>query len=132
MSTANIDYGQTRINAFNDAARAGVIEFDPLAVEEAVRLYDQMVNGLTKIRDKLIRLQDAKGFGGFPSGQELQQGFSNKAAEGVEVINQLIDGAMRLQEAYLRAGQLIAEADQLNANRIKLLGDMPEMGDRAQ
>ncbi|WP_063045956.1 hypothetical protein [Nocardia pseudovaccinii] len=132
MSAANIDYGQAQIKAFNDAASAGVIQLDPQAVHEAVQLYDQMINGLGKIRDKLRAAKEGKGFGGFPSGQELQAGFSNKAAEGIEVVNQLIDGAMRLQEAYLRAGRLITEADQLNANRIRILGDTPEMGNEAQ
>ena len=128
MVKAQIDYGRAEIKAFNDAARAGAIEFDPQAVHEAVQLYGQMVNELTKVRDKLDSAKDAKGFGGFPSGQELQAGFSAKAAAGIEVINQLIDGAMRLQEAYLRAGRLITEADQLNANRIRLLGNAPGIG----
>ncbi|MEV4237996.1 hypothetical protein AB0J47_22780 [Nocardia sp. NPDC049737] len=129
MSTTNIDYGQAQIKAFNDAAAAGEIAFDPQAVHEAVQLYDQMIIGLQKISDKLRTVKDAKGFGGFPSGHQLQDGFSNKAADGIKVINQLIDGAMRLQEAYLRAGRLISEADQVNANRVKIAGDLSGMGD---
>ncbi|MGV9611361.1 hypothetical protein [Nocardia xishanensis] len=131
MTTGNIDFGQAAISAFNEAARSGTIHFDEQAVRDAVRLYNQMITGLVKIRDKLIRAQDATGFGGFPSGQDLQRGFSNKASEGITVVNQLIDGAMRLQEAYLRAGRLISEADQLNADRITRLANTSEMGDEA-
>ncbi|MGW4769899.1 hypothetical protein ACWEO2_17865 [Nocardia sp. NPDC004278] len=132
MVEAQIDYGRAEIKAFDDAARAGVIEFDPQSVHEAVQLYSQMIIALQKVRDKLRTVKDARGFGGFPSGQELQAGFSNKAAEGVEVLSQLIDGAMRLQEAYLRAGRLLSEADQVNADRIKIVGDAQGIGDGAQ
>lgn len=128
MTSANIELGQAEIAAFNEAARSGSIRFEEHAAREAVQLYDQMIDGLTKVRTKLIRAQDATGFGGFTSGQELQQGFAKKAAEGISVVNQLIDGAMRLQEAFLRAGQLISEADQLNAGRISLLGSAPGTG----
>lgn len=128
VTSANIKLGQAEIAAFNEAARSGSIRFEEHTVREAVQLYDQMIDGLTKVRTKLTRAQDATGFGGFASGQDLQRGFSNKAAEGIGVINQLIDGAMRLQEAFLRAGQLISEADQLNAGRIKLLENTPGTG----
>lgn len=128
MTGANIKLGQAEIAAFNEAARSGSIRFEEHAAREAVQLYDQMINGLGKIRDKLGTVKDSTGFGGFASGQELQQGFSNKASEGIAVVSQLIDGAMRLQEAFLRAGQLISEADQVNASRVKLLGDTPETG----
>ncbi|WP_433523859.1 hypothetical protein ACQPZ2_00910 [Nocardia pseudovaccinii] len=120
MATTQIDYGRAQIAAFNEAARAGVIQFDERAVREAVQLYDQMIDRLKSIRKKLGSMNDLQGFGGFPSGLQLRDGFSKKAAEGVEVVNQLIDGAMRLQEAYLRAGRLISEADLANANRIKI------------
>lgn len=130
MAKTNINYGQTQIAAFNESARAGAIQFDPEAVREAVRLYDQMINQFTKIRDKLGSLKDLQGFGGFPSGRELRDGFTNKATEGVEVMNQLIDGAMRLQEAYLRAGSLIAEADLSNAKRINLFEESSGAGNQ--
>ena len=132
MTKTNLDFGQAEISAFNEAARSGTIQFDEHAVRDAVQLYDQMINGLYKVREKLRTAKEAKGFGGFPSGQELQAGFSNKAADGIEVVNQLIDGAMRLQEAYLRAGQLITEADQVNADRIKIVRNAPGMGDGTQ
>lgn len=111
----SIDYGQSAITAFNEAASAGAIKFDPAAVKEAVRMYTQMISGLTTIRQRLGEAAQTQGFGGFPSGQELQAGFAGKAREGIDVINQLIEGAMRLQEAYLRAGNLLEEADQKNA-----------------
>jgi hypothetical protein len=124
MAKMNVDYGQTQIAAFNEAARAGAIQFDPEAVREAVRLYSQMITHLTVIRQKLDTVKDAKGFGGFPSGLELRDGFVKKAAEGVDVIDQLIEGAKQLQEAYMRADKAISEVDKANADRTALLGNL--------
>ncbi|WP_225731666.1 MULTISPECIES: hypothetical protein [unclassified Nocardia] len=123
MADVQINFGSNEIKAFNEAARAGSIKFDEQAVREAVRLYDTMIKQLVGVRNKLSTLRDRKGFGGFTSGQELQAGFSGKASEGIEVISQLIEGAMRLQEAYLRAGDLIQEADQRNADMLKFLNE---------
>ncbi|QIS18752.1 hypothetical protein [Nocardia terpenica] len=124
MSTPNFNYGQSEIKAFNDAASGGVVHFEESAVRQAVGLYDKMINGLKGIRLNLTTLEDGSGFGGFDSGRQLQSGFSRKAADGIAVIDQLIDGAMQLQEAYLRAGGLFQEADKLNGDRIKIVGDL--------
>ncbi|WP_067839776.1 hypothetical protein [Nocardia lijiangensis] len=118
MASTQIDYGQAQINAFNEAARAGVIHYDESVVREAVRLYDSAIQTFMSVRDRMQDGMTVAGFGGFQSGLELQNGFLNKAQEGIGVINQLIEGAMRLQEAYLRAGNLIEEADQINARAL--------------
>lgn len=115
-----VDYGQAKISAFNEAARAGQFSFEPAAVDEVVGLYDQMIQGLTKIRHKIGGAVDGAGFGSIQSAKELHQGFSNKAVEGQAVIGELIDGAMRLQEAYLRAAGKLEEADAVNGRRILL------------
>ncbi|CAM4377691.1 hypothetical protein NONI108955_23460 [Nocardia ninae] len=125
---ADVDYGQAEIAAFNAAAEAGTIEFDPAAVTEAVGLYDRMIAGLYQIRDRMRDAVFQTGFGGFESGLELQRGFCNKAADGINAINQLIEGAMRLQEAYLRAGNLISEADQRNADTLRFVAEAAEPG----
>ncbi|MFD3706891.1 hypothetical protein ACFWUP_27450 [Nocardia sp. NPDC058658] len=116
-----IDYGQAKISALNEAARAGQFSFDPVAVDEVVRTYDQMILGLTEIRHRLGDAVSASGFGSIPSAQELQSGFTKKATQGQTVIGELIDGAMRLQEAYLRAAGRIVDADAVNSQRIRQL-----------
>lgn len=100
----DVDYGQAEISAFNAAAGARAVQFDPAAVAEAVALYDRMIAGLYQIRDRMRDAVNGGGFGGFESGLQLQRGFSTKAADGADAVSQLIEGAMRLQEAYLRAG----------------------------
>lgn len=125
MAQSPVDLGQAQIAAFNDAAAAGLIKFDPAAVQQAVALYTQMINGLSTARQRLDTAVNAHGFGGFTSAQELQSGFIGKARAGIDVINQLIEGAMRLQEAYLRAGNMLAEADQKNAAAVRFAAEHP-------
>ncbi|MCC3333407.1 hypothetical protein [Nocardia abscessus] len=123
MTEASIDYGQAEIAAFNQAAGAGIIQFDPVAVREAIGLYDQMISGLYVIRQRLSDAVRAVGFGGFDSARELQQGFSNKAAQGIEAVDKLIEGAMRLQEAYMRTGNMVEEADVRNADILRFIAE---------
>lgn len=56
---------------------------------------------------------------GFGPAIELQRGFSNKASDGVHQVEMLIDGALQLKEAYLRAGGLIEAADDVNRARLE-------------
>jgi hypothetical protein len=84
------------------------------------------------IRDKVGTVKDTKVFGGFPSALELQDGFSKKLAEGVDVIDQLIEGARRLQEAYMRADRTLSETDKFNADRMTLLGESGRKRRRGQ
>ncbi|BCK58991.1 hypothetical protein [Nocardia wallacei] len=128
MNNPGIDFGQAEIEAFNNAAATGSVHYDENAVRQAAQLYQNAIDTLVETRTKLSSIQDNSGFGGFRTGQELQQGFSNKARNGVAVINQLIDGAMRLQEAYLRAGGLIDEADRVNSDRLKIASKSAGMG----
>ncbi len=123
-----IDYGQAEIQAFNNVAAAGGVRYDEGAVRKAVQLYQDAIDKLDAIQSKLGTVENAGGFGGFQTGRELQQGFSRKASDGIFVVQQLIDGAMQLQEAYLRAGNLISEADSLNQKRIAMTSATPAPG----
>jgi hypothetical protein len=119
MAAPQIDYGQAHLKAFNDAVSAGVVRFDEHAARAAERLYAETIDDLTRIRANLADMTRVAGFGGFPSGLGLQDGFSRKAAEGVAVLDQLISGAMQLQEAYLRAAGQLRDADAITAARLR-------------
>ena len=125
MPAPQFDLGQREIAAFNTAATSGAVHFDEQAAHQAKQQYDRMISGLIDLRRNLRQAVDGRGFGGFDSGRELQVGFSRKATEGVEVLSQLIDGAIQLQQAYLRAAGLIQEADKLNETRMKLSDPQP-------
>lgn len=119
MGAQPFDYGRAELKAFREAVDAGTVQFDESAALAAKHQYDLMINGLMKIAENLQHLDHATGFGGFDSGHELAAGFSQKAVDGVAVINELIDAAMQLQEAYLRSAGKFADAEQVNTSRIQ-------------
>lgn len=129
MNETAIDYGQAQITAFSNAAAAGEVRYDPDVARQAAAQYQQMIIGLQEIRNRLQTVADPQGFGGFQSSIELQQGFARKTADGLSVINQLIEGAMKLQEAYFRSGNLITEADQSNAMLTQFVADRSGLGE---
>ncbi|AFU06230.1 hypothetical protein [Nocardia brasiliensis] len=118
-----VDYGRAEIQAFNQAAGAGELEFDKEAVREVVRAYDLLIDGLVAEQQNIKSILNLAGFGGFGSAQQLATGFSNKANQLFDVLTQFIEGAIRLQEAYLRAGQMYEEADQKNAAALRFVGE---------
>ncbi|WP_369024013.1 hypothetical protein [Nocardia cyriacigeorgica] len=128
MAEGGIDYGQTQIAAFNAAAAAGTIRYEEGVARDAAAQYDNMIDGLIAIRAKLDQATTHTSFGGLESAKQLQQGFAAKAADGVDVIEKLIEGAMRLKEAYLRAGNLITEADAQNAATTRFVADVNSAG----
>ncbi|MET8800661.1 hypothetical protein ABZV91_30265 [Nocardia sp. NPDC004568] len=129
MNRTAIDYGQAQITAFSNAAAAGEIRYEPDVARQAAAEYQKMIIGLQEIRTRLQTVADPQGFGGFQSSMELQQGFAQKTVDGLAVLNQLIEGAMTLQEAYLRSGNLITEADQTNAMLTQFVADNSGLGE---
>jgi len=122
-----INYGQAEIQAFNNAVSAGEIHYEEGVARQAAQHYDDVANKIGDIREEIRYLEEAQGFGGFQTGIELQKGFRRKATDGIQVLGELIDGAMRLKESYLRAGGLTEEADQVNSQRIKLFANSEGM-----
>lgn len=123
VAETTVDCGQAQIAAFNAAAGAGTLRYEEGVAGDAAAQYDTMIVGLYEIRGKLDSAANVASFGGFASAKELQSGFANKATERVAVIEQLIEGAMRLKEAYLRAGNLIQDADAQNAVTLRFASD---------
>ncbi|ATL66781.1 hypothetical protein [Nocardia terpenica] len=117
-----VDYGQADIAAFKQGALSGHIKFDPQAVDDVVRVYDVLIDGLKEERKRIRDITNVAGFGGFPSTQQLASGFTAKAAQLADVLDQFIEGAMHLQEAYLIAGGKIKEAEAKNAQAIRFAG----------
>ena len=106
-----VNYGQAEIDRFQKQAAAGTLHFDPAAVDEVVRYFDAVISELRGAQRDAATLFVA-GFGGFPSGSELQQGLTWKLAETTTTLKVFIEGAIRIQEGFLRAGGRISDADQ--------------------
>ncbi|WP_431963341.1 hypothetical protein [Nocardia sp. bgisy134] len=111
MAKTAFDYGQADIAAFKQGAQSGSIKFDPQAVTDVVQVYDTLIRGLEEQLERVRTAANISGFGGFPSTQQLAAGFAGKAEQYIEVLVQSIEGAIRLQEAYLIAGNRLDEAD---------------------
>ncbi|MFI5502343.1 hypothetical protein ACIA5E_25045 [Nocardia asteroides] len=121
-----INYGQADITAFTQRASAGEFSFEPDAARTAVNQISDYVEGLRQSLTQMSRGEEVSGFGTLPSGIELQQGFRNKAHSARDAITQLIQGAMQIQEGFLRAAGLIEDADDLSARRIRLAAQAAE------
>jgi len=68
-----------------------------------------------------------EGFGGFDSAIELQDGFSRKGEKLNEALVGLQEAALRMGAAYLRAGQMFEEADDMNRRALIIATEgMPE------
>ncbi|AVH21364.1 hypothetical protein [Nocardia cyriacigeorgica] len=132
MAEGGIDYGQTQIAAFNAAAAAGTIRYEEGVARDAAAQYDNMIDGLYAIKERLRHATEHTSFGGLESAKQLQQGFAAKAVDGMEVIDKLIEGAMRLKEAYLRAGNLITDADAQNAATTRFVAQINSLGGSQQ
>lgn len=117
--TMEADYGRSEVAAFKQAASAGEIKFDPEVVTDVVKRYDNLISTLQDQLAQIAEVRDVSGMGGFASGQQLAAGFSNKAVQFQDVLVQFIEGAMRMQEAFLIAGGRLEEADQKNAAAVQ-------------
>ncbi|MEG8179360.1 hypothetical protein GZH49_12565 [Nocardia terpenica] len=120
----NIDYGQAEIAAFKAGAQSGKITFDPHVVDEMVGLYDHLIDNLKTELKRMQFVLGVTGFGGFPSTQQLATGFNGKAHEYASMLNQFIEGAVRMQEAFLISGGKIQEAEAKNTQAIQLAGQI--------
>ncbi|KZM74955.1 hypothetical protein [Nocardia terpenica] len=118
-----IDYGQADIAAFKQGALSGHIKFDPDVVDDMVRVYDDLIDGLQKEIKSIEKITNVNNFGGFPSTQQLAEGFGRKADEYATVLKQFVVGATQLQEAYLIAGGKIKDAEAKNAQLIRIAGE---------
>ncbi|WP_278261337.1 hypothetical protein [Nocardia sp. AG03] len=123
-----INYGQAEIGGFVQRSGTGEFSFEPDEARAAVREIDAFIKGLSASRLSIRNGETVTGFGTLPSGIELQEGFRNKANSAGNAINQLIQGAMQVQEGFLRSAGLLEDADDLSARRIALADRATEDG----
>ncbi|GAA5046803.1 hypothetical protein [Nocardia callitridis] len=116
-----MEVGQSAANALYEQAAGGTFRMDADAARRCAEVYTRLVDTtLEPELDRATNLMALKGFGGFESAIALQGGFSNKGAELVEALKGMIEAALKMAAAYMRAGQLIEEADALSAQSIRI------------
>ncbi|MEV4129843.1 hypothetical protein [Nocardia sp. NPDC049707] len=114
-----MEVGQSAANALYQQATGGTFRMEADAARRCAEVYTRFIE--TTLDPEIIRsmrLQRLEGFGGFESAKQLQDGFSGKAVQMTEALNGMKEAALKMAAAYLRAGQLVEEADAMFAQSI--------------
>lgn len=118
-----MDIGQGQAAALWEQAGAGTFRMDSGAAKQCADVFVQFAESLQDELDTAQQNLRAEGFGGFGSSVQLQEGFTNKGTKLNEVLVGLQEAALRMAAAYLRAGQLFEEADDMNRQALIVSGE---------
>lgn len=113
-----MDVGQSTAIGLYQQAVAGTFRMEEGAARKCAEIYQRFAESLDKMLTSSHDLQRLSGFGTFTSALKLQEGFEGKAVKLTEAIVGLQEAALRMAAAYLRAGNLIDEADTMNQQAI--------------
>lgn len=115
-----MDVGMSTANGLWQQAVSGTFRLEAGAAQRCARVYTRFVEETLEpqIREARISVR-IEGFGGFDSARQLQDGFGTKSENMVAALNGMRDAALKMAAAYLRAGNLIADADADNKRAIK-------------
>ncbi|WP_433523016.1 hypothetical protein ACQPZ2_39290 [Nocardia pseudovaccinii] len=111
-----MEVGQSAANALYQQATGGTFRMEADAARRCAEVYTRLVE--TTLEPQIVASRSVhqhEGFGGFDSAKQLQDGFSGKAVKMTEALNGMKEAALRMAAAYLQAGQLVEEADAMNA-----------------
>ncbi|MFE9325690.1 hypothetical protein ACIHDR_30680 [Nocardia sp. NPDC052278] len=114
-----MEVGQSAANALYQQATGGTFRMEADAARRCAEVYTRLVE--TTLEPQIKRsanLQRLTGFGGFDSAKQLQDGFSGKAVQMTDALTGMKEAALKMAAAYLRAGQLVEEADAIYARSI--------------
>ncbi|WP_460696233.1 hypothetical protein [Nocardia thraciensis] len=116
-----IEASQADIARFLQAAQSGTVRFDPDAARRCAELYDQQIERLRHLQQRLESASDLHGFGGFFSAEQLQAGFARKARDTVALLDQHIAASYRMKEGFLISAGLHEEAEAASAAALRAL-----------
>ncbi|MBF6172164.1 hypothetical protein [Nocardia blacklockiae] len=120
-----IETSQADITRFLQEARSGTVRFDPAAARRCAELYDQQIERLRYLQQRLESVSDLHGFGGFFSAQQLQAGFSRKARDTSALLDRYIAASYRIKEGFLVSAGLYEEADAAHAAALRAVAPRP-------
>ncbi|MGI5219776.1 hypothetical protein [Nocardia sp. CA-290969] len=118
-----MDIGQGQAAALWEQAGAGTFRMEAGAAE---RCADVFVRFADSLGDEVLKADDTRqavGFGGFDSASQLETRFLEKGGKLKEALIALQEAALRMAAAYLRAGQLFEEADDMNRRALVVAGE---------
>ncbi|MFE3543732.1 hypothetical protein ACFXK0_12220 [Nocardia sp. NPDC059177] len=111
--------GQQAAAQLRQAADSGELTMEPNSAREVAQAYLRFAAQCDGWIDQAADLGSIHGFGSFVSAQQLQQGFARKAESLYEVLTELARSARGMAEGYLRAANILAEVDELNAAALR-------------
>ncbi|MGN2640876.1 hypothetical protein ACWEKT_14255 [Nocardia takedensis] len=114
-----IENSRADIARFKQDAQAGTIKFDPDAARRCAEVYENQADRLLTLRQRLESVAEVDGFGGFVSADQLRAGFGHKARDAAALLDQYIEAAYRMKEAFLISAGLYDEADAANAAALR-------------
>lgn len=98
------------------------LRIEPGAAERIAQAFETHADNLAQVSQKLERAGHSTGFAGFPSANELDAGFTNKARLAVAHLNQQIDLSRGYAAEIRAAGAAYAETESVNAAAIDSAG----------
>ena len=113
-----MDVGQATAAGLYQQAAAGTFRIEEGAARRCAECFFRFTDSLEEMITDSNNLERSSGFGGFVSSQQLAQGFEGKGRELTEALTGLKEAAFRMAAAYLQAGGLIEEAEQMNQRAI--------------
>lgn len=122
-----MDIGQGQAAALWEQAGAGTFRMEAGAAQLCADVFVRFADSLSDEFARAGETRQVAGFGGFDSASQLQTGFADKGAKLIEALIGLQEAALRMAAAYLRAGQLFDEADDMNRQALAIAGEgVPE------
>ena len=91
------------------------MRIEPGAAERIARAFETHADNLTQVSLRLEHVGHSTGFAGFPSANELDIGFKNKARQAVANLREQIDLTRQYAAEIRAAGAAYVEAESVNA-----------------
>ena len=98
------------------------MRIEPGAAERIAQAFETHAENLSAVSLKLKRATYSTGFAGFPSADELDVGFTNKARLAIEHLKEQIDLTRRCAAEIRTAGAAYIETESVNAAVIEAAG----------
>ncbi|MEV0945589.1 hypothetical protein [Rhodococcus sp. NPDC049939] len=87
------------------------LRLEPGAIEQCVRICDQMLDSIDSALRESERLHFVDGFGDFRIGDQLAQGYRRKAVTVAERLEEFRTVIMAMRESFVAGGESFADTD---------------------
>lgn len=121
-----MDVGQSTANTLYQQAVDGTFKMEAGAAHKCAAVFERFAQSLDDQVQNSYLLHSLGGFGGFESASQLQRGFEGKAQNLTIALIGMQEAALKMAAAYLRAGNDLEGADDMNRRAIKTAGSVSE------